>query len=381
MGSRVKGRTFSFPGPNGPAERSVESQHGKTLRLMLETAIENRRHPAGEHGSYASQFCPPGFVPTFMLRWPEHGGNAGDRRLRELVEWGNLKIDLRRYVDASGDETATTMRRLDPASVPEHVLASFGLRRAHAGQSPSPAPAARPLPRGEASTGPLDAPSDDRSSRVDAHGPNPDVGGGIEGPSPAPWPLAPGETAGDKGRSPAEGGEPRPRPSFPSAVSSPATGPLPSPNTQGSRAPRAGEIFLAPHRLEGPLSKEGWRTVRCFPLRDGGALKWEMRWSYSLHLMLDVRNHLLTADQFRELVKGMYRARVKSAPWSKRFLEEICDFARTGGALLYGDHEAEGFRAADVAAALVLAVAQHYGIECRLVEIPQTIEHEERKAS
>lgn len=87
--------------PNGGR---LAGTRARVYGLLRKTADERIAHRIGR------QVGPAGWVPSFYFRKPWCGGNAGDRRLRDLREFGVALEDLR-YASPDGEISSTWLWR------------------------------------------------------------------------------------------------------------------------------------------------------------------------------------------------------------------------------------------------------------------------------
>lgn len=94
-----------------PSGRHLAGAKARIHYLLKRTAIEGIRHRIG------AEIGPPGWVPGYYLRRAWSGGNAGDRRARDLRELG-VGIEIREFDSPSRGETRTFLYRWthDPAA-------------------------------------------------------------------------------------------------------------------------------------------------------------------------------------------------------------------------------------------------------------------------
>ena len=137
---------FQAPAPFEIAEEVTlstgERLGGGRARVygLLRGSVERRfAHHVGRH------LAPVGWVPNFLLREPWSGGNAGDRRLRDLRERG-VQLESAVFTAPNGERSNTTLWRwvgdgsalhpgTTPANPPQSALG--GLMRGFGGQEAS----------------------------------------------------------------------------------------------------------------------------------------------------------------------------------------------------------------------------------------------------
>lgn len=138
--------------------KTVTGARARVYHLLRITRERRLAWPVGLHTG------PAGWVPTYVLREPWAGGQAGDRRLRELRRRYGCQIAQERFEDPdTGQITETWLWRLDaepsatpaprrespapsaPAHPPTPEAATVGAATPPPA-SPTPAPPAHPLP-------------------------------------------------------------------------------------------------------------------------------------------------------------------------------------------------------------------------------------------
>ena len=328
----MKQRSY-FTLPNGE-RHSTDSGHGKVLAVLI-AAARGKRFPAGEKGAYPGELCPPGWVPHWTLTDLDVGGSSGDRRCRELINPGGLKIDVAEFKPASGEASSLTMRRIDLSTVPGDVLRAFGVTNL------TPA-FGHPSPVGEGKA-PGDQSHREESPRSNRAEEPCDAGAG-----------APRDRGVEQAKATA----------FP-----PAPAPTQGPGEECGLAPLGGKIFFAPHRLQPYFEKEGlpFRPAYAVNLREHlWRENWDQRWRYSCELLLDVKGNAVSREQFVSTLKEMWRGRLNKASWRERFRDEIRGLLASGVVLIYGDHEPPEFRAAEVAADVLKAFSTYEGTTCEI---------------
>jgi hypothetical protein len=90
-----------------PDGKRVRGTLARVYSLLVHTARRQHRHRVG------LAFGPPGWVPAYLFRAAWAGGEAGDRRRRDLRELHGIEIEMQRF-ERDGEETATTLYRLAP---------------------------------------------------------------------------------------------------------------------------------------------------------------------------------------------------------------------------------------------------------------------------
>lgn len=132
-----------------PGGKRIRGTLARVCSLLVETERRQYRHRVGLATG------PPGWVPAYLFRAAWCGGEAGDRRRRDLREQHGIEIDLERF-ERHGEETATTLYRLAPSAAerlregdhatPAQPPQPAQQAPADASASATPAPATWPTP-------------------------------------------------------------------------------------------------------------------------------------------------------------------------------------------------------------------------------------------